>query len=45
VIPVGLPNISQELMVVEKDARGATRVQEVLGVAFVALTGGGRDGR
>ena len=45
VIPVGLPNMSQELMVVEKDARGATRVREVVGVAFVPLTGGGRDGR
>jgi len=45
VIPVGLPNMSQELMVVEKDTQGATGAREILGVAFVPLIGGGRDGR
>ena len=37
VIPVGLPYMSQELMVVEKAEDGSTRVEDVLGVVFVPL--------
>ncbi len=37
VIPVGLPYSYQELMLVRKDAQGATHSQSVLGVAFVPL--------
>ncbi len=37
VIPVGMPFMAQELMLVEKDAHGQTDVREVLGVAFVPL--------
>ena len=37
VIPIGLPNFHQELMLVEKDLNGETRVTSVLGVAFVPL--------
>ena len=37
VIPVGLPYMAQELMLVEKDAAGETAVHEILGVAFVPL--------
>lgn len=40
VIPVGLPHFYQELMVVEKDEAGTTSTHDVLGVAFVPLTGG-----
>ncbi len=37
VIPVGLPYSYQELMLVSKDAQGATHSKSVLGVAFVPL--------
>jgi len=37
VIPVGPPFGYQELRVIEKDAEGAVREQDVLGVAFVPL--------
>lgn len=40
VIPVGLPSMSQQLMVVEKDAAGETSTRDILGVAFVPLTRG-----
>jgi protein-L-isoaspartate(D-aspartate) O-methyltransferase len=40
VIPVGLPGWSQELRVVEKRPDGGIRERDVLGVAFVPLTGG-----
>ena len=39
VIPVGLPYSHQELMVVEKMANGEIETRQVLGVAFVPLTG------
>jgi protein-L-isoaspartate(D-aspartate) O-methyltransferase len=39
VIPVGLPFHHQELMVVEKGEAGATKVRDLLAVAFVPLTG------
>ena len=42
VIPVGMPYFHQELMVVEKDTTGSVTTREVLGVAFVPLTGGSR---
>jgi protein-L-isoaspartate(D-aspartate) O-methyltransferase len=45
VIPIGLPYMPQELMLVEKDKEGETRARSVLGVAFVPLTGGRGDGR
>jgi len=37
VIPVGLPHMRQELMVVAKDEQGDTRTESILGVAFVPL--------
>ncbi|MDH3526239.1 MAG: protein-L-isoaspartate(D-aspartate) O-methyltransferase [Gammaproteobacteria bacterium] len=37
VIPVGLPYMHQELMLVEKDAGGGTHTRDILGVAFVPL--------
>jgi len=37
VIPVGLPYMPQELMVVEKGKGGATMTRDILGVAFVPL--------
>jgi protein-L-isoaspartate(D-aspartate) O-methyltransferase len=37
VIPVGQPYSHQELLVLSKDAQGATRIRDVLGVAFVPL--------
>jgi protein-L-isoaspartate(D-aspartate) O-methyltransferase len=40
VIPVGQPYSHQELMLVEKDQRGASHAKSVLGVAFVPLVGG-----
>jgi len=44
VIPVGLPYMHQELLVIEKDADGECHTRNVLGVAFVPLTGSeGRD--
>lgn len=40
VIPVGLPYMPQELLLVEKDHTGQLRSREMLGVAFVPMTGG-----
>ena len=40
VIPVGLPHMTQHLMLVEKDASGRIFTSDVLAVAFVPLTGG-----
>lgn len=37
VIPVGLPYMHQELMVVEKDDSGEIHTRDILGVAFVPL--------
>jgi protein-L-isoaspartate(D-aspartate) O-methyltransferase len=37
VIPVGLPYLPQELLLVEKDAAGETHTRDILGVAFVPL--------
>jgi len=37
VIPIGLPYLRQELMVVEKDEQHHTHVKDILGVAFVPL--------
>jgi protein-L-isoaspartate(D-aspartate) O-methyltransferase len=37
VIPVGLPYMPQELMLVTKQEDGSTRTEAVLGVAFVPL--------
>ncbi len=39
VVPLGPPGLGQELTVFEKDARGDITRREVLGVAFVPLTG------
>jgi len=39
VIPVGLPYMPQDLVVIEKAEEGRTRTRKVLGVAFVPLTG------
>jgi len=39
VIPVGLPNSHQELMRVDKNLQGKTRVESILGVVFVPLVG------
>lgn len=44
VIPVGLPYMHQELMVVEKDATGHCHTRPVLAVSFVPLTGRGERG-
>jgi len=38
VIPIGLPNLRQELMVVEKHKNGNTQVRDILSVSFVPLT-------
>ncbi len=43
VIPVGRPFSHQQLMVVEKDESGGFHTREILGVAFVPLTGEGRS--
>jgi len=40
IIPVGLPHMTQHLMMVEKDATGRTFTSNVLAVTFVPLTGG-----
>ncbi len=45
VIPVGEPFGYQMLKVVHKDDEGATRIRDVLGVAFVPLTGDGVEKR
>jgi len=39
VVPVGLPYMHQELILIEKDEKGICRSRDVLGVAFVPLTG------
>lgn len=39
VIPVGLPGLHQELLLLEKDAAGHTRTRSVIDVIFVPLTG------
>jgi protein-L-isoaspartate(D-aspartate) O-methyltransferase len=39
VIPVGLPYMHQELLLIEKDSDGQCHTRDVLGVAFVPLTG------
>ena len=44
VIPVGLPYMPQELLVLEKDKEGKITTTEVLPVAFVPLTGEGFAG-
>jgi protein-L-isoaspartate(D-aspartate) O-methyltransferase len=44
VIPIGLPYMHQELMLIEKDASGHCHTRDVLGVAFVPLTGNGEVG-
>ena len=41
VIPIGLPAMTQELMVLEKDKRGKITSRNILSVAFVPLTGSG----
>ncbi len=43
VIPVGPRHGDQELLLVTKDAAGTVAQRTVLPVAFVPLTGGGRD--
>lgn len=40
IIPVGPPYRSQELLLIEKDLRGELHTRELLGVAFVPMTGG-----
>jgi protein-L-isoaspartate(D-aspartate) O-methyltransferase len=42
VIPLGRDPLSQELLLVEKDAEGAVHERHLFPVAFVPLTGGGR---
>ena len=37
VIPLGFPDMPQELMLVEKDAQGELHTRDILGVAFVPL--------
>ena len=41
VIPVGLPAMPQDLLVLEKDEQGVISTRHVLSVAFVPLTGNG----
>jgi protein-L-isoaspartate(D-aspartate) O-methyltransferase len=43
VIPVGLPAMPQELLMLEKDAQGVLSTRHVLSVSFVPLTGSGND--
>lgn len=40
VIPVGLPYMAQELVLVEKDEQEKIHTRDILGVAFVPMTGG-----
>jgi protein-L-isoaspartate(D-aspartate) O-methyltransferase len=40
VIPVGLPNMHQELMLVTSDQQGETEISKILGVAFVPMIEG-----
>ena len=42
VIPVGAAFLVQQLMLVEKNADGTVSTRQILPVAFVPLTGGGR---
>jgi protein-L-isoaspartate(D-aspartate) O-methyltransferase len=39
VIPVGSPFLTQQLMLVHKDASGQIQTRQILPVAFVPLTG------
>jgi len=39
VIPIGLPSMPQELLLVEKDLEGKIQTKDMLGVAFVPMTG------
>lgn len=39
VIPVGLPYMSQDLLLIEKDQQGEVTTRDVLGVVFVPMTG------
>ena len=39
IIPVGRPNMYQELMLVEKDNEGEIKQKEIIGVAFVPFVG------
>ena len=43
VIPLGRDPLSQELLLVEKDADGAVHERHLFPVAFVPLTGGAGD--
>jgi protein-L-isoaspartate(D-aspartate) O-methyltransferase len=43
VIPVGLPYMPQELLVLEKDEKGEFTTSDILPVAFVPLTGEGLE--
>jgi protein-L-isoaspartate(D-aspartate) O-methyltransferase len=43
IIPVGSPNSYQQLLLLEKSAAGKILRREVLGVAFVPLTGGDNE--
>lgn len=45
VIPVGRPYMSQELLLIKKDLEGRLESRDVLGVAFVPMTGGGERAR
>ena len=40
VIPVGLPNMHQDLMLITRDQQGKTQQSKILGVAFVPLVEG-----
>ncbi|MGH6903389.1 MAG: protein-L-isoaspartate O-methyltransferase family protein, partial [Geminicoccaceae bacterium] len=44
VIPLGRDPLSQELLLVEKDAQGAAHERHLFPVAFVPLTGTGGGG-
>lgn len=45
VVPVGLPYMAQELLLVEKDQAGRLHTRDILGVAFVPMTGGSSQRR
>lgn len=40
VIPLGMPYLHQELLLVEKDTQGACHTTDILGVIFVPMVGG-----
>lgn len=42
-IPVGIPEFHQELMLIEKDIQGESHTRSILGVAFVPLTSDGKE--